>query len=208
MTVPQARLSKEEHDRILYERIIPEHRLEAVSSHDRPQAFIVAAQPGTCTGWISHGLYSQLQGDVIRVEPDELTDYHPCVAQLRRDHPLSWNSLISADAESWAEKLVAAVMAGRKNLIVDFALTNGMHASADFVEALEASGYVVEVLVVVAHPLESELGLDKRFTNSMDREGYGRHLLKVIAEESYENLPARLDAIKQRTGAVVRMFKQ
>jgi len=208
MTVPQARLSREEHGRILHERIIPEHRLEAVGSHDRPKAFIVAAQPGTCTGWISQGLYSQLQGDVIRVESDELADYHPCVGQLRRDHPLTWNSLISVDAEAWTEKLVAAVMAGGKNLIVDFALTDGRHASADFVEALEASGYVVEVLVVVAHPLESELGLDKRFTNSMDREGYGRHVLKSIAEESYENLPARLDAIKKRTGAVIRMFRQ
>ncbi len=132
MTGPQARLGKAEHDRILHDRIIPEHRLEAVSSHVRPKAFIVAAQPGSCTGWISQGLFSQHEGDIIRVESDELADYHPCVAKLRRDHPLTWNSLISADAEAWAEKLVATVMAGRKNLIVDFALTNGMHASADW----------------------------------------------------------------------------
>lgn len=206
MNGTQTQLSSDQHERILRERIIPEHHLEAAISHERPKAIIILAPPGACTGWMSQRLYFALQGDAIRVEVDELADYHPCVAAFRREHPLAWNSLTYPDAEAWAEKLVAAVMAGRKNLILDTTLTDGRWASADFVEALEASGYFVEVLVIVTHYLESELGMDMRFTNSLDREGYGRLLPKAVREESYQNMPERLGAIQHRTDATIRIF--
>lgn len=201
------KLPKDEHERILRERIIPEYRLDAVKSHENPVAIIIAAAPGTVTGWMSKRVHDELQGDFIRIELDELGDYHPDVNELRRQAPLTWGTQVHEDAVAWGEALTSAVMRGRRNLLLDTSLSDGSWVSADFVEALECSGYSVDIRVISVHQMESELGLDMRMTRSVDREGYTRYIQKPAREESYHRMSDRLDQIHYKSNARIRIIQ-
>lgn len=207
MSEPNHRLTQDEHERIVRERIIPEYRLDAVQSHESPVAIIIAAAPGTLTAWMSKQVHDELQGDLIRIELDELGDYHPNVDELRRLAPLTWGKQVHEDAAAWGEALTSAVMRGRKNLLLDTSLSDGSWLSADFVEALECSGYSVDIRVITMHSMDSALGLDMRMSRSVDREGYARYIQKPACEESYARMPARLDHIQYKSKARIRIFQ-
>ncbi|RMH94145.1 hypothetical protein EBB59_02990 [Lysobacter pythonis] len=203
----QSILSSPEHARIFREEILFDYKLSRKSSLDNPQAIILAGQPGSGKGRLSDVAKAELHGDVITVDPDALREFHPQAKEFRRTHPYTWSGDTHPDASQWADELLKATVSGKKNLIFDTTLSDGTWAS-ELINDLQAQGYEVEVRAVAAHRLESELGVNKRFGESLDAKGHGRHVPAAARESIYDKLPASLDTIHANTNAPIRLFNR
>ncbi|QNR97713.1 zeta toxin family protein [Stenotrophomonas sp. 169] len=201
-------LSKEDHERIFRERIMPEERLAAATSLDSPKAIILGGQPGAGKGGLARAASSELRGDVIAIDPDALREFHPDVDRFREQNPYQWSGRTHMDASGWADEALGAASDAKKNLIFDTTLSNGEWASDSLIKGLQEKGYQVEVRVVASPKLESELGVDQRFTDSLDRNGFGRHVPQAARDAIYEKTPASLDFIHTRTHVPIRIFNR
>ncbi|MBN7135992.1 hypothetical protein A7A76_14830 [Lysobacter enzymogenes] len=66
----------------------------------------------------------------------------------------------------------------------------------------------MEVRAIAAHKLESELGVDKRFTDKLDLDGHGRYVPEGARDAIYAKVPASLDTIQAHTGVPIRIFSR
>lgn len=206
MTSDPDQLSKSQHDRIFRDRIVAESGFDVVTSQEHPRAVILGGQPGAGKGGLARAAAREMRGDAVEIDPDELRKYHPEFGRYSRENPYSWSSRTHKDAGAWADELLAEAVSGRKNLVFDTTLSNGDWAADSLIAGLKEKGYQVEVHVVAAHKLESEIGVDQRFAGGLDREGYGRHVPKAARDAIYEKIPASLDTIHSRTDAAIRIF--
>jgi predicted ABC-type ATPase len=198
-------LSPESHQQILWEQIIPKSGLDSRTSYGNPQAVILAGQPGAGKGGLAGQVRRELHNDVITIDPDALRDEHEYVRSLRKQYPYTWAGHTHDDASQWAKELRSSAIDGRKNLILDTTLGNGDSAVA-LIRDLQAKGYEVEVRGVVAHRLESELGVDRRFTSDLDLVGFGRYVPEDVRKHVYEALPGNLDKVQAETGIQIRLY--
>jgi len=175
MSTPDNTLDKETHARIFAEKIIPDSGLNNALSYEKPKAIILAGQPGAGKGGLKGAAKIELQYDVVPIDPDELRKHHPDVDTFRKAHPYTWSGDTHPDASQWARELRNAAVDSKKNIIIDTTLGNG-NSAVDMIKELQAKGYDVEVRAVVAHRLESELGVDKRFADKLNVDGYGRYV--------------------------------
>jgi hypothetical protein len=195
------------HARILLEEVIPDSGLNKASSHAKPRAIILAGQPGAGKGGLVRTAESELSFDVVKIDPDELRKYHPDVESFREAHPYTWSGLTHPDASQWATELRDAAVASRKNLIIDTTLGNG-DSAVRLIDTLQKQGYEVEVRAIATHKLESELGVDKRFTDLLDTQGHGRYVPQEVRGHVYDALPESLDKIRAGTDAPISIFNR
>lgn len=200
-------LSAEEHARIFRERILEESAFSTATSQERPRVIILAGQPGAGKGGLARSAELELRGDAVTVDPDALRDFHPKVESFRNAHPYTWADDTHPDASAWAKELRSAAVEGRKNLILDTTLADGDKAVA-LVKDLQAKGYEVEIRAMATHRLESELGVDERFSNSLERKGFGRYVPEGIRDQVYRDLPDNLNQVAKDTGTPVRIFNR
>lgn len=203
----QNALSPQEHARIFQEEVLPDYRLPSKGSHDRPKAIILGGQPGAGKGSLADAAKSELSGDAITIDPDALRNHHPDVGQLRRESPYDWSRHTHADAGQWADELRDAAVAERKNFIFDTTLSNGQWTT-ELIKDLQSRGYQVEVRAIAVHKLESELGVDKRFTDKLDLDGHGRYVPEGARDAIYAKVPASLDTIQANTDVPIRIFNR
>ncbi|MFA0925090.1 zeta toxin family protein, partial [Xanthomonas fragariae] len=175
------------------------------SSLENPKAIILAGQPGAGKGRLAEVAELELNQDVVKIDPDELRKFHPQVEALRNAHPYTWSGYTHPDASQWADELLQATIDGKKNLIFDTTLSNG-EWSANLIKDLQARGYDVEVRAMAAHKLESELGVDNRFSRQLDEVGHGRYVPAGAREAIYTKLPISLDTVHAQTTAPIRIF--
>lgn len=204
---PQGPLSEEAHAAVFRQRILSDFRLDSFSSHEHPMAIILAGQPGAGKGSLGKTVRHELSNDVLTVDPDELRDYYPGAGQLRRESPYDWSRHTHADAGQWADELREAAVTGRKNFIFDTTLSNGQW-TAGLIKDLQSQGYEVEVRVMAAHKLESELGVDQRFTSNLDKKGHGRYVPEGARDAIYAKVPASLDTIQANIDVPIRIFNR
>jgi predicted ABC-type ATPase len=200
-------LSPEEHARVFRERVLRESTFDIATSQERPRAVILAGQPGSGKGGLASTASNELRGDAVTVDPDELRRFHPNVSDFRRETPYTWSGRTHADASQWADELLSETVASRKNLIFDTTLSNGQWAS-ELINDLKAKGYEVEVRAIATSKLESELGVDRRFTQRIDAEGYGRHVPEGARDAIYGKLPTSLDTVRANTDVPIRIFNR
>ncbi|WP_208589909.1 zeta toxin family protein [Xanthomonas fragariae] len=172
---------------------------------ENPKAIILAGQPGAGKGRLAEVAELELNQDVVKIDPDELRKFHPQVEALRNAHPYTWSGYTHPDASQWADELLQATIDGKKNLIFDTTLSNG-EWSANLIKDLQARGYDVEVRAMAAHKLESELGVDNRFSRQLDEVGHGRYVPAGAREAIYTKLPISLDTVHAQTTAPIRIF--
>jgi len=96
-------------------------------------------------------------------------------------------------------------MTEKKNLIYDTTLSSG-DWTLQVIDEAKAKGYDIEVRVVAAHKLESEHGVDKRFTDNIDRRGHARYVPEGAREAIYDKVPASLDTIHASSDVPIRIF--
>jgi predicted ABC-type ATPase len=205
MNDPIDRLDAEMHAKVLAEKVIPESGLNDALSHEKPKAIIFGGQPGAGKGNLARAAERELARDVVKIDPDELREYHPNVRGFRSEHPYNWSSHTQSDASQWADQLRDAAVAGKKNIIFDTTLNNGPWTS-ELIKDLQAKGYDIEVRAVAAHKLESEHGVDQRFTVRLDEVGHGRYVPAGARDAIYDKVPASLDTIRAQTNAPIRLF--
>lgn len=193
------------HQRVLRETIIPESGLSHHTSQTTPKAILLAGQPGAGKGTLKDISRAELGGNVVVVDPDELRDAYPDVERLYERHPYTWAGHTHEDASHWAKELRAGAVEGRRNLILDTTLGNG-DSAITLIKDLQANGYEVEIRGVVAHRLESELGVDARFSNSLDNYGFGRYVPEDVRKHVYDALPGNLDKVQAETGTQIRLY--
>lgn len=201
-------LDSETRARIFAEEIVPNSKLLQKVSHEHPKAIILGGQPGAGKGSLARAARDEFAGDVVIVDPDALRDFNPRVDEIRANHPYTWSGFTHAEASQAADDLREAVIARRTNLILDTTLSNGPW-TADLIKDLQAKGYEVEVRAVVANKLESELGVDARFSGNLDVVGHGRYVPAGARDAIYEKVPASLNAIHAQTTQVpIRLFSR
>ena len=205
MIGPDSRLDHETHARLLREKVIPKSGMNETSFQDHPKAVVLAGQPGAGKNKVSGALLREFNEDVVLVDPDELRSTHAEFVRLSQQHPYTWAGHTHEDASQWAKELRAAAIDGRRNLILDTTLGNGDSAVA-LIKDLRANGYEVEIRGVVAHRLESELGVDGRFSDSLDTIGFGRYVPEEVRKHVYEALPGNLDKVQAETGVQIRLY--
>lgn len=201
-------LDKDEHARILRDKIIPTYGVDAAQSHERPKAIILGGQPGAGKGGLAVRASADLGGDAVSIDPDELRTHHPKLEDFRRENPYSWSSRTHPDASAWADELLEVASSERKNLIFDSTLSNGEWAADTLIKGLKEKGYDVEIRVVAAHKMESEIGVDGRFAQSLDERGFGRNVPKEARDAIYDKTPASLDVVHSRTDVAIRIFSR
>lgn len=208
MNASDSRLDLETHARIFASEVEPRSGISEVLSHDKPKAVILGGQPGAGKGGLARVARNELHGDVVKIDPDELREYHPRIHEFRNGTPYNWSGLTQPDASAWADELLDATVAGKKNLIFDTTLSNGQWTTEDLIPKLQAQGYEVEVRAIATSKLESELGVDERFSKRLDEFGYGRYVPAGARDAIYENLPGSLDMIHERTDVPIRLFNR
>nr|WP_258015667.1 zeta toxin family protein [Stenotrophomonas maltophilia] len=179
--------------------------MDQVTSQPMPRAIVLAGQPGAGKGGLVKAVEIELSDDVVKVDPDELRGAHPDARLLRQQHPYTWAGHTHEDASQWAKELRSTAVEGRRNLILDTTLGNG-DSAVSLIKDLQANGYDVEIRGVVAHRLESELGVDARFSNSLDSRGFGRYVPEDVRKHVYDALPGNLDKVQAETGIQIRLY--
>lgn len=200
-------LPKDVHDRIFRERILTSPNFAAATSHERPTLIILGGQPGAGKGGLARDARIELNKDVVIVDPDELRDNHPNVRRFQSEDPYEWSSRTHKDAGAWADELRLEAMAEKKNLIYDTTLSSG-DWTLKVIEDAKAQGYDIEVRVVASPKLESELGVDKRFTEKLDNEGRARYVPEGARDVIYERVPTSLDTIHSKSDVPIRIFNR
>ena len=101
--------------------------------------------------------------------------------------PYGWSRKINGDAGGSAVDLCDAGVAPQVNLRVDKTLCNA-HNAMRLIDSLQKAGYEVEMRAVAAHELESRVGIDRRFTDGIDRKGVGRDVPLEFHDKVYRDL--------------------
>jgi predicted ABC-type ATPase len=198
-------LTKEEHDKIFKEQIAP--NLDVATSQDTPRAIILAGQPGAGKGKVAFTAMQELGQNAVIVDPDQMRDFYPNVRALKAESPYAWADETHADASKWAGEFRSAAIDQKKNLVIDTTL--GKYESASkLVGELREKGYAVEVRALATHRLESELGVEARFSKTMGVEGHGRYVPAAIQEQVYAKLPDNLDKLKAVDNVPIRIFNR
>lgn len=203
----EGKLSAEEHARVFREEILPDYKVSEKTSFERPKAVFLAGQPGAGKGRLADRVMEELRRDAVTVDPDALRPYHLQVDEFRSRTPYTWSGLTHPDASQWADELLEATIDSKKNLVFDTTLSNGQWAS-ELIQDLQARGYDVEVRAVAAHRLESELGVNERFTESLDEKGFGRYVPAGARDAIYSKTPNSLDTVHSQTNVPIRIFNR
>ncbi|WP_407364875.1 zeta toxin family protein [Xanthomonas campestris] len=201
-------LAKGVHEQILREQILTAPDFINSTTQQQPKAVILGGQPGAGKGGLVAQAKAELDQNAVTIDPDELRRYHPRVAEFRRENPYEWSGRTHKDASSWADELRIAATAEKKNLIFDTTLSDGKWASETLIKGLQEQGYEVEVRAVASPKLESEHGVDERFTANTDRQGYGRHVPEGARDAIYGKLPVSLDTIHANSNVPIRIFNR
>lgn len=200
-------LDNKTHDRIFREVIVPNSGLNETSPQVKPRAIILAGQPGAGKGNLERVARSELRYDVVTIDPDALRDGHTDVDEFRAARPYTWADDTHEDASRWSKELRSAATEGRRHVIADTTLGNAESAER-LIKELQGKGYEVEIRAIATHRIESELGVDVRFTSGVAERGHGRYVPASVRADVYEKLPANLDHVGSETGVQIRIFNR
>ena len=96
------RFSKEEHDRIFREKVLPKAELDKYISQEHHKAIILAGQPGSGNGSLKDVALREFNDDILVVDPDEKRKYHPEAKRWQQESPYGWSQKTNADAGAFA----------------------------------------------------------------------------------------------------------
>lgn len=194
-------------DKIFKEKIFPNSGLSQATPQAQPKAILLAGQPGAGKGGLARRAELELDNDLVKIDPDDFHDSYPQVGWYRENYPYTWSEQTHGDTVDWARRLVGATVAEKKNLIYDSTLSNVENASG-LIQYLQDNDYDVGVMAIAAHKLESDWGVDHRFSKSLDQHGFGRYIPADISDDIYDKLPDSLDKIHDNTGVPIRIFNR
>jgi hypothetical protein len=194
-------------DKIFKDKIFPNSGLSQATPQAQPKAILLAGQPGAGKGGLARRAELELDNDLVKIDPDDFHDFYPQVGWYRENYPYTWSEETHGDTVDWAWRLVGDAVAAKNNVIYDSTLSNVDNATG-LIQYFQDNGYDVGVMAIAAHKLESDLGVDHRFSKSLYQHGFGRHVPAHISDQIYNKLPDSLDQIHNKTGVPIRIFNR
>lgn len=202
--VSDCRLKPVEHERIFKQQILRVADLAIYQQHATPAAVVLVRPPGTSAHGLAHLARRELRFDVLTIADEELVEYHPQIAALRKEHPYRWPEKVRADAVLWGNRLIMEGVQEGVNLLVDMPTET---ANLDvLVEHLFNRRYRVEIHCLALSTLQAELAMHQRFARAFEVSGCGLHVLPTVSTATEELLPVKLDSIYGDPRVTIRLF--
>ena len=205
MSEREDRLSNKEIERILHEQIVPEARLDTLTAHERPKAIVLAGQSGAGKSALVRAAEIEFRGDILPIDPDRLRNDLPGIKQLQEADPFGWPKARNSDVFKLASGLRDEGIKRHVNLVIDGSMSDASN-SIRTIEALQKKGYEVEVRAISSHRLESELGIDQRFTSQIGDNGVARDVDMGFHNRVYNDLPGNMEKVAEARGLQVRIY--
>lgn len=171
---------------ILLQRIIARYT-DDLHPVDQPVAIILGAQPGSGKIELEKVATSELGGNVVICNPDNLRDWHPHAETIKRNHEGHYPDLTTDCAQAWKNDLIAYCQENRLNFIVKTTFASGADINR-IIQAIKDKDYRVELKLMAVHPRISFLNTQLRFEEMKVREGAGRIVTKAVHDDRYSKL--------------------
>lgn len=140
----------------------------------------------------------EFHGDVLVIDPDEQRERIAGVRRLQEADPFGWPEKTSTDAFKLANGLRDEGIKQHVNLLIDGSMSDAGN-SIRTIEALQKKGYEVEVRAISTHWLESELGINRRFTSQIDEDGVARDVDMDFHNRVYNDWPGNMEKVADAT---------
>lgn len=157
-------LSPERNASIFRNDILPDYLLETMRQAERPRMILLGGQPGagkTAVLIASHAELDQA-GPTIRIVGDDLRSYHPQFRAFQQQDPESASQFTQLDAGRWTEKLLAAAVDRKANIVFETTMRTPENV-ARVIGVARAGGYDIEARAVAVNPRLSWQGNHFRF---------------------------------------------
>ena len=157
-------LSEEQSDQIFRTLVRPAYLPDELGSSPPPTVVLLDGQPGAGTSKLLHETSAELRakGPTVRINGDDLRDFHPRYRELQRADPLNATRYTDADSGRWVEKLIEAAADRKVNLVIEGTMRRPEVAERTALSLREA-GYSIEARVTAVPPEVSWLGVHQRF---------------------------------------------
>lgn len=172
--------------------------LSSTKVQETPRAICLGGQPGAGKSKVAQAAMVELGGPGVAylIDIDKLREFHPSYLELNRQgQDRIAANVTHEDVSSWGKRLLSALMAGRRHVILD-----GTLGSPDTAEArlrmLKGSSYHVDVRALSVPAAVSTLGVYARYEHGKETSAYGRWLSEPVHWQAYEGLPRSLERIE------------
>jgi UDP-N-acetylglucosamine kinase len=191
-------LEKSEHIDIFSR--IEKRLLQGIKSQKNPFFIIVGGQPGCGKSTRCDIIRSQLPESekVLVVNIDQLRHYHPKYNFLNRQNDKLAALYTGQDAGVWADMLINKAARKRYNMVYESTLKNTEVLLFITKELKEKAGYDVSLQIMIVKPEFSQVSTYLRYEQIKAAQGYGRYVIPKYHDDSFNNIPKALQAIKEQ----------
>jgi hypothetical protein len=194
----QFRLETVEHQLIFED--IARHAMMLSKPVENPVAIILGGQPGAGKAALSSYASTELGGNSIKIDADELRKYHPHFLKLMRENDRDAADLTHRDAAGWAVKLTNLGIKEHRNLVIDGTMRDP-ESLAKLCSKLQSAGYRIDARVLAVNDLVSRLSIHHRYELQHEANGFGRWSNRINHDLAFTGLPLTVDRLE--TGNLV-----
>lgn len=189
-------LTAAEHDRRY--KSLAEEAFYGTEPQERPRAVITGGQPASGKGTLASNAVNELAGEggAVKIDADDLRDWHPSYAALQRENDREAASLVHPDAAKWAKRLTDDAIEARRNLVID-QTSRSPEALIARTQQLREAGYHVELRVMAVNSETSQQRVYTRYEGQKADDGVGRFVPKEVHDEAYSGLPESISAVER-----------
>ncbi|KAE8162412.1 zeta toxin-domain-containing protein [Aspergillus tamarii] len=162
---------------------------------EQPVAILLGGQPGAGKSRLASAAMKHLGGNAVKVDADELRQFHPRYIDMMRENDLTASDRIHADAGPWAVKLTRAAITARRNLVIDGTMRDSDNVVAQCRNFREA-GYRVEARVMAVSRLVSLLGISERYEHQRQVLGFGRWVTCNHHDAAFAGVPLTVEKLE------------
>jgi predicted ABC-type ATPase len=191
------RLSEEDHQSILENKIIP-RLFSGKKSTDNPVAVIFGGQPGAgksaAVEDAIHELYDR--GGAVDIIGDDLRGDHPLYDSLLSQDDKTAAFYTDRDTGLWIEKTIAYAKEKKINIVIEGTMRDG-NKVAKTMESLRTAGYEIDARVLAVSEMLSHLGILHRYERQKADRGEARMTTPQSHKAAYDGIPLTLERIER-----------
>ncbi len=189
----QFRLDPQTHDKIL--RDLQTQALSMTRPVEKPVTILLGGQPGAGKAALSSRALEEFGGNAVKIDADELRKHHPRYIDLMRENDRTAADRTHGDAGPWAAQLTAAVMAARRNLVIDGTMRDPDNL-AKLCRKLRTAGYRIEARVMAVNELVSRLSIHMRYERQVLANGFGRWSNRDKHDQALAGVPLTVEKLE------------
>lgn len=138
-----------------------------------PTAFILGGQGASGKSLLSQKLYEMFALPFLFINGDDYRAYHPKHEKLISDNIEYYSTLTQPYSNVFTKRLIQEAIKNKFNVIIEGTMRNPS-VSQNTADKFKKKRFEVNVAVIAAHPLLTELNCYLRFFNEVDLKGKGR----------------------------------